>query len=256
MALQNAGSIHMARQQAEEKLRAAKAGLEAKTAELAHSLSLMQATLEATNDAILVTDANANVTHFNERFRQMWNVPADVLATRRHWNYLKERRDSFVASHEFLDRVRKIYDSHAEVVDVLGFATGALLSGSPRFKCGGRDGRPGLEFSRYQRTQTGEEMRSRLAAIVESSDDAIISKTFDGVITTWNRGAERIFGYTSAEIVGKPVTTLFPPDRLDEEQMILARLKRGEHVEHYETVRVRKRRRAGPRIPHRLTGAG
>ena len=85
-----------------------------------------------------------------------------------------------------------------------------------------------------------EEVRARLAAIVEWSDDAIISKTLDGIITTWNRGVQRIFGYSSAEIVGKPVTTLFPPDRLDEEKMILDRLKRGEHVEHYETIRVRK----------------
>ncbi len=85
-----------------------------------------------------------------------------------------------------------------------------------------------------------EELRSRLAAIVASSDDAIISKSLDGVITTWNEGATRIFGYTPEEVIGKPITILIPPDRLDEEPTILARLRAGERVDHFETLRVRK----------------
>ncbi len=85
-----------------------------------------------------------------------------------------------------------------------------------------------------------EEARLRLAAIVESSDDAIISKDLNSIITTWNRGATRIFGYIPAEIVGKSVLTLFPPDRFDEEAAILARMRSGERIEHFETVRVRK----------------
>ena len=76
--------------------------------------------------------------------------------------------------------------------------------------------------------------------IVETSDDAIISKNLDGVIQTWNRGAERIFGYTAEEVVGKPVTILMPPERYDEEPGILARLRRGERIDHYQTVRRRK----------------
>jgi PAS domain S-box-containing protein len=80
-----------------------------------------------------------------------------------------------------------------------------------------------------------------LSAIVDSSDDAIISKDLDGVITSWNKSAERMFGYTAAEAIGQPVAALLiPPDRLDEEPNILARLKRGERVEHFETVRRRK----------------
>jgi PAS domain S-box-containing protein len=85
-----------------------------------------------------------------------------------------------------------------------------------------------------------EEMRERLAAIVDSCEDAIISKTLDGTITDWNRGAEKVFGYPAAEIVGKPVLVLLPPERLSEEIDILARIRRGESVEHFETVRVRK----------------
>ena len=85
-----------------------------------------------------------------------------------------------------------------------------------------------------------EEVRERLAAVVESSDDAIIGKTLEGVITAWNSGAEKVFGYSVAEVLGKPMLMLFPPDRLDEEADILARIRQGKSVEHFETVRVRK----------------
>src|SRR5262245_22272825 len=85
-----------------------------------------------------------------------------------------------------------------------------------------------------------EATRSYLASIVESSDDAIIGKTLEGVITSWNTGAEKMFGYTAQEAIGRPITMLIPPDRLDEEEEILAKLKRGERIDHYETVRVRK----------------
>ena len=79
-----------------------------------------------------------------------------------------------------------------------------------------------------------------LAAIVDSSDDAIISKDLDGRITSWNRGAQRIFGYEEHEVVGKPVTILMPPERREEETLIQERIRRGERVDHYETVRLRK----------------
>lgn len=79
-----------------------------------------------------------------------------------------------------------------------------------------------------------------LSAIIESAEDAIISKTLEGTIMSWNRGAERIFGYTADEAIGKSVTILIPPDHINEEPSILARIKRGERVEHYETVRVAK----------------
>jgi len=82
---------------------------------------------------------------------------------------------------------------------------------------------------------------SWLAAIVESSEDAIVSKNLDGVITSWNTGAERIFGYTPEEAVGQPITILIPPDRQDEERTILTRIRRGERIDHFETVRRHKR---------------
>ena len=90
----------------------------------------------------------------------------------------------------------------------------------------------------------------RIASIVESSDDAIVSKDLNGVIINWNQGAERIFGYTAEEVVGKPITILIPPDRHDEEPSILERIRRGERVEHFETVRMRKH---GSRVDISLT---
>jgi PAS domain S-box-containing protein len=89
-----------------------------------------------------------------------------------------------------------------------------------------------------QRQKGAEETRAKLAAIVESSDDAIISKTLDGTIATWNRGAQRIFGYTDAEVVGQSIYRLIPSDRRHEEADILERLARGERIEHFETVRI------------------
>ena len=79
----------------------------------------------------------------------------------------------------------------------------------------------------------------RLAAIVEQSDDAIISKTLEGIVATWNKGAERIFGYAAEEIVGKPISILIPADRQNEEPLILDRIRRGERIDHYDTVRLR-----------------
>ena len=86
----------------------------------------------------------------------------------------------------------------------------------------------------------GEQASSRLAAIVESSDDAIIGKTLDGIVTSWNRGAQKIYGYSTEEIVGKPIFVLVPPDRYNEIPNILEKVRRGEHIEHYETVRLKK----------------
>jgi PAS domain S-box-containing protein/putative nucleotidyltransferase with HDIG domain len=85
-----------------------------------------------------------------------------------------------------------------------------------------------------------EDVRTHLVAIVDASDDAIIGKTLDGIITSWNAGAQRLYGYTAEEAVGQPISMLIPPDHPDELPEILARLGRGERVDHYETVRVRK----------------
>jgi PAS domain S-box-containing protein len=85
-----------------------------------------------------------------------------------------------------------------------------------------------------------DEAQQRLAAIVHSSSDAIIGKTLEGIITSWNASAERMYGYAAEEIISEPITLLFPPDRQDEFSAIMDKINRGEHLDHYETTRVRK----------------
>jgi PAS domain S-box-containing protein len=98
-----------------------------------------------------------------------------------------------------------------------------------------------LEANRDITALRGNEERLRwLASIVESSDDAIASKNLDGVITSWNKGAERVFGYAAEEAIGQPITIVIPQDRQHEERMILTRIRRGERIDHFETVRQRK----------------
>src|SRR6516162_8480258 len=87
--------------------------------------------------------------------------------------------------------------------------------------------------------QTEQQLRF-LASIVQSSDDAIVSKNLDGIITSWNKGAERVFGYTAEEAIGQPITIVIAQDRQDEERTILTRIRRGERIDHFETVRQRK----------------
>jgi PAS domain S-box-containing protein len=88
--------------------------------------------------------------------------------------------------------------------------------------------------------KSAEQRLGSLASIVESSDDAIVSKNLDGIIANWNKGAERIFGYTSEEAIGQPITIVIPADRQSEERDILTRIRRGERIDHFETVRRRK----------------
>ena len=97
-----------------------------------------------------------------------------------------------------------------------------------------------LNHARFAQASQLADANGRLAAIVESSEDAIVSKDLNGVIASWNKGAERIFGYTATEAIGQPISMLIPPERQDEEPDILGRIRRGERIVHFETVRRRK----------------
>lgn len=97
-----------------------------------------------------------------------------------------------------------------------------------------------LVFRDVGEQRQGERARALLAGIVNSSDDAIVSKTLDGTITSWNAAAERMFGYTAEEAVGQSITLIIPKDRLDEETLILSKLRRGERIDHFDTIRVTK----------------
>lgn len=98
--------------------------------------------------------------------------------------------------------------------------------------------------------QASDRARQLLTAIVEHSDDAIVTKDLNGIITSWNKGAQRLFGYSAEEVLGEPITILIPQDRIDEEPEILSRIRAGERVDHYETIR---RRKDGSLVPISLT---
>jgi PAS domain S-box-containing protein len=109
---------------------------------------------------------------------------------------------------------------------------------------------PTIQPATVKPTGPAEQAQAQLAAIVTSSADAILSKTLDGLITTWNAGAQRIFGYEAREIIGQPILRLIPPELRDEEAQMLKRIKAGQHIDHYETERLTK---DGHRVPVSLT---
>jgi PAS domain S-box-containing protein len=153
------------------------------------------------------------------RIRFAADQAASGLAFReelRYWVADGSERIVDFAMHPILDQGGAVMFLHP---------TGIDITERRQFEAAFRESQQGLGF---------------LASIVESSDDAIVSKNLDGVITSWNRGAERIFGYTAEEAVGQPVTIVIPHDRQDEERAILTRIRRGERIDHFETVRQRK----------------
>jgi two-component system, chemotaxis family, CheB/CheR fusion protein len=115
-----------------------------------------------------------------------------------------------------------------------------LLTGSKLSREGDREGLILLAIEDITGRREAEQRRRWLASIVNSSSDAIVSKDLNGIVTSWNKGAEKLFGYTAEEMVGRPITTLIPSDRPNEEPMILGRIARGEAIDEYETIRQRK----------------
>lgn len=242
VALHNAQSILVARRRAEEALR--------------QQSEWLRITLASIGDAVITTDADGRMTFMNAVAQALtgWSQ-ADALG--------RPLTDAFRIVHEdtrepvqnpallalqtgtvvrlanhtvLLARTgaeHPIDDSAAPIRDESGATVGAVLI----FR----------DVSDRKRTDLA---RAHLAAIVESSDDAIVSKTLQSIILSWNQGAERLFGYSAQEAIGQPITMLLPADRREEEQQILDRIIRGERIEHFETVRVRK---DGRRIDISLT---
>ena len=241
-ALQTANAVLVARRRAEQELIRIKEALEKKSAELTHSLSMMSATLESSTDAILVTDENGRVITWNRKFIDMWRIPSVVIDSREHSKLQEITGKQFPNPKEFRDRIAEIYlNSPDETFDVLETIDGRVFERYSKIQCvEERNVGRVWSFRDITERKQAQKAEAHFAAIVESSDDAIISKDLNGIITSWNRGAERLFGYTAQEAIGQPVTMLMPPELFNEEPGILERIRRGESIEHYETVRCRK----------------
>ena len=242
VALQNAQAILAARRRAEEQLVAAKRELEQKSAELSHALAMTQATIEATTDGILVTDSEGRVTNHNQRFCDIWLVPSALMDTGDHRRILEFTRKLVIDHDAFQELIERVHDAaQQDTMDRFDLVDGRNIECVTHSQVieGRHVGRV-WSFRDITQRLRAEREHAHLAAIVTSSSDAIVSKTLDGVITSWNATAERMFGYSAAEAIGQSITMIIPPDRLDEEREFLRRLRAGERIENFTTLRVRK----------------
>src|SRR4029077_18139014 len=186
---------------------------------------------------IIIWDLDGRIIEANDAFLRMVDYDReDLVSGRMRWTDLTppEWRDRDERRLRELKVTGSLQPFEKEYFGKDGSRVPVLI-GAATFEEGGNQGVAFvLDLTERKRAEQAAE---ELALIVESSDDAIVSKDLDGIIRTWNRGAERLFGYKAAEVIGRPITILIPPDRLDEEPRILARIRRGERVDHYETVR-------------------
>jgi PAS domain S-box-containing protein len=241
-ALQTANSILLARQRAEQELIQAKKALELKTKELAHSLAIMRATLESTTDGILVTDVTGRVTSFNKKYMQMLRMPCEVMDSGEARQLREVAARQFKDPEQFFARIKEIEASSLpESFDLLEFADGRVFERYSKIQRVDEQitGRV-WSFRDITERRHAKKTSERLAAIVDSSEDAIVGKDLNGIVTSWNAGAEKIFGYSASEMVGASIRKLIPPERQSEEDQIFERIRRGERVNHMDTVRVAK----------------
>lgn len=206
--------------------------------------------------AIYTTDTAGKITYYNEAAATLWGHRPQLNSSEWCGSWKLFWPDGQSMTHDqcpmatAVKEQRPIRGMEAIAERPDGTRVPFIPFPTPIFDSAGQFvGAVNLLVDITERKQT-EDAVGRLAALVESSDDAIIGKTLDGTITSWNKGAERIFGYLAQEIVGKSVKTLIPMEYQKEEETILERLRQGQRIEHYETVRQRKH---GSRIPVSLT---
>jgi PAS domain S-box-containing protein len=204
------------------------------------SLSLGSGLLEAVPAAAYATDAEGRVTHYNRMAAELWGLEPKAGVAQFCGSWRLYRPDGRALPHTecalavALRERRPLRGVEAVVERPDGSRVAVLNYPTPLLDEHGE-----LDGMVNMMVQTGDRgmAAQHLAAIVESSDDAILSKDLNGTIISWNLGAERIFGYTAEEAVGRSITLIIPPERLEEETEILAKLGRGERIDHFETVR-------------------
>lgn len=215
-----------------------------RTEALGESEGRLAGVIQSAMDAILTVDEGQRIVLFNAAAEKMFRCPSSEAIGQLLTRFIPQRFHAAHAGH-----IRKFGDT-----GVTNRAMGpknvlwALRADGQEFQIeasisqvvtGGRKLFTVILRDVTERVQA-EAVREHMAAVVDSSDDAIIGKDLDGIINAWNRGAEKIFGYSASEAMGHPMVMLFPPDRTTEESGILARIRRGESVEHFETVRIRR----------------
>jgi PAS domain S-box-containing protein len=182
-------------------------------------------TVDALPVAVCVTDGDGRIIRHNQRAIELWGrvpTPADVERGPAAQAFCTGQgiRDVALVIERRDGSSVPVRVTSTPIADARGAAVAVVST-----------------FEEIHQDDEAELHRARLAAIVVSSDDAIVSKTLDGVIESWNIGAERVFGYTAAEAIGQHISLIIPADRLGEEAEVLARLRRGEKIDHFETVR-------------------
>ncbi|MGA8657556.1 MAG: PAS domain S-box protein [Chthoniobacterales bacterium] len=239
--LETATSVLQIRQRAEQEIRRANEVLERRTRELDQALVIMRATLESTTDAILVIDEKGKVTDFNENYIDMWKIPREVLEGGMAGEVRELASRNFAEPQRFLARIEEITDSNQQSFDLLELKDGRIFERHSKvLTIEGQSAGRVWSFRDVTGRHLAEITSRRLAAIVASSDDAIVGKDLNSIVTSWNLGAERIFGYSADEMIGTSIMRLIPPDRQEEEIEILSRIRRGERFDHFETIRLAK----------------
>ena len=208
---------------------------------LANALAVMRATLEATADGILATDEQGRITSFNTKFVEMWAIPQELINLRDIKKIQAFIAQQFKDPQRYLARIAEIEATKGKSLDRLELTDGRLVERycdviSVEERVVGRV----WSFRNVTQRHQSDLISRRLAAIVDNSDDAIIGKDLHSVITSWNAGAERIFGYSADEMIGTSIMRLIPADRQEEETQILSLIRRGERFDHFETIRLAK----------------
>jgi PAS domain S-box-containing protein len=201
--------------------------------------------LDASTAAIYLTDDRGRITYYNEAAAALWGH-RPILGTSEWCGSWKLRYpDGRPMPHDECPMAIAIKENRALQGEAMAERPDGTLIPFLAFPSPVRD-RSGVTIGAINimtditERRKAEEATYRLAAIVESSDDAIVSKTLCGVVTSWNLGAQRLFGYSAEEAIGKHISFLIPTDRKDEEELILTRIRSGERIDHFDTIRQRK----------------